>query len=220
VQLPRTARIGLVIVTIGLLVPLAVAIWHATINFVPVYRPIAVTPGHLQQSFTPKFSALYVMEIEAERKLPHETLQCLLGLQDSGITAEQCRDIPPVLGFSWRLTRNGQTVSTGSSAKIDGGAYTDATVASEFGSFEGQRGAQYTLDMDFFQDASKLSVAQPKLRIGVSGSAYEDLIAVDLFSLAFGVLCCLIGGLMFFVSRSALRRQSKAAARSASKSAN
>ena len=39
-----------------------------------------------------------------------------------------------------------------------------------FASFEGKRGQQYTLDMDFSQDGSKLSVANPKLRVGVHGT--------------------------------------------------
>lgn len=211
-HLPRTAKIGLAIAAVGILAPITVSIWHGTSHLVPVYKPIALTPGHLQQPFTLNFSAFYVMEIEAERKLPHETLQCLLGVEDSYTPVGQCKDIPPALNFSWRLTRDGQTVSSGSSTKIVGGAYSDATIASEFASFEGKRGEQYTLDMDFLQDGSKLSVTHPKLRIGVDGFTYEDLMVLDLMSLAFAVVCCLIGGTMFLASIAALRRKNKLAA--------
>jgi len=212
VQLPRIAKIGLAIAVVGILAPITLSVWHATIHFVPVYRTIALAPGHLRQPFTLNFSGFYVMEIEVERKLPHETLQCLLGVEDSYTPAGQCRDIPPVLNFSWKLTRDGQTILTGSSAKIVGGAYSDATVASELASFEGKRGQRYTLDMDFLQDGSKLSVANPKLRIGVDGLTYEDFMVFDLMSLAFAVICCLIGGAMFLVSNAALRRKKKQAA--------
>jgi hypothetical protein len=139
VQLPRTAKIGLAIVVVGIVAPIALSIWHATIHFVPVYKTITLTPGHLQQQFTLNFSGFYVMEIEVERKLPHETLQCLLGLQDE-VHDGHCKDIPQVLQFSWKLDRDGQTFQSGSSAKIIGGSYSDATVASEFASFEGKRG--------------------------------------------------------------------------------
>jgi hypothetical protein len=183
---------------------------EATIRFVPVYEPIALTPGHLRRPFTLNFSGPYVMEIEAERKLPHETLQCLLGLQNE-VYDGHCRDIASVLQFSWKLTSTGQTVQSGSSAKVVGGAYSDDTVASEFASFVGRRGQQYTLDMDFSQDGSKLSVAEPKLRIGVHGTVYEDFIVFDLMSLAFAAICCVVGGAMFLISVTALRRRNKRA---------
>jgi len=66
--------------------------------------------------------------------------------------------------------------------------------------------------MDFLQDGSKLSVTHPKLRIGVDGFTYEDLMVLDLMSLAFAVVCCLIGGTMFLASIAALRRKNKLAA--------
>jgi hypothetical protein len=155
------------------------------------------------------------MGIEAERKLPYETLTCLLGVEDSYTPVGQCKDIPSVLNFSWKLTRDGQCVLTGSSAKIVGGAYSDATIASEFASFEGKRGERYMLDMDFLQDGSKLSVTHPKLRIGVDGFTYEDLAVLDLMSFAFAAVCFLVGGAMFLVSKSALRRKNKQVARNA-----
>ena len=114
--------------------------------------------------------------------------------------------------FRRRLARDGQTVQSGSSAKIVGGDYANDTVASEFASFDGRRGQQYTLDMDFLQDGSKLSVANPKLRIGVDGFTYEDLMVLDLMSLAFAAICCLVGIPMFFFSIAARGRKSKKAA--------
>ena len=151
------------------------------------------------------------MEIEVERKFPHETLQCLLGLRDDIHQEGQCSDMDPVLNFTWKLSSDGQNIQTGSSAKIVGGSYTDATVASEFATFEGKRGKQYTLDMDFLQDGSKLSVANTKLRIGVDGITYEDFMVFDLMSFAFAVVCCLLGGGMFLASSVARYQKNKRA---------
>src|SRR6266581_2446344 len=142
----------------------------------------------------------------------------LLGLQNSYLQAGQCKDIAPVLNFSWKLTRDGQVVQTGSSAKIVGGSYTDLTVASEFASFEGKRGQQYTLDMDFLQDGSKLSVANPKLRIGVDGITYEDFMVFDLMSLAFAAVCSVVGILMFLKSVARGRKSKQAAVGNATSS--
>lgn len=102
------------------------------------------------------------MEIEVEGKFQHETLQCLLGVEDSYTPAGSARTSLQFLNFSWKPTRDGQTILTGSSAKIVGEGYSDATVASEVASFVGKPGQQHTLDIDFLHDGSKLSVANPR----------------------------------------------------------
>jgi hypothetical protein len=47
--------------------------------------------------------------------------------------------------------------------------------------------------------------ANPKLHVGVDGMTYEGFMVFDLMSLAFAVICCLVGGAMFLVS--AVRRK-------------
>lgn len=209
-HLPRTAKVSGAVIAIGLLPMVAFSIWRSTLNTVPVEKPIALSVGHIRQDFDVNFTSAYRMEIEAERKLPHETLQCLLGIRDY-IPKGQCENIPSVLRFDWVLTEDGKTVKVGSSGSIVGGAYTDATVANQFAWFDGKRGSHYTLDLNILQDGSALSIAKPKLRIGVDESVYEGFIFLELATFGWAVLGCLIGGVILLVSFIQTRRNERVA---------
>jgi hypothetical protein len=161
----RPYAVGLAIIAVGLFPLIGLSIWRATLNTVPVYKPVSLSVGHLRQSFKVNFSGTYTMRIEVERKLPHRTIQCLMGIRDY-VPEGECRNITPVLNFTWTLTQDGRTLKSGSSTSATGGAYTNDTVADQFAGFEGKRGQHYTLDMDILEDGSTLSVANPKLRIG------------------------------------------------------
>lgn len=76
-----------------------------------------------------------------------------------------CKENPSVLQYTWSLSCNGSTVRTGSSDKIDGGAYTTDTMEAEFASFHGKRGDHCELTLLFLRDGRKLAVANPKLHI-------------------------------------------------------
>jgi len=221
--LPRTAKVGLAVIAIGLLPIVAFSIWRATLNTVPVKKPISLAVGHLRESFTVNFTGLYTMRIEVERKLPHATIQCLLGISDY-VPEGQCNNIAPVLKLTWALTHDGQAVKTwttrmytpnglteriGSSSEHVAAAYTNDTVAAEFAYFEARRGERYTLNMDILEDGSALSVTNPKLRIGVDESVYEGFISLELITFGWAVLGCLIGGVTLLVSLLRARRNKR-----------
>jgi len=207
--LSRPAKIGLAVIAIGLLPMIVFFVWYAHIKTVPVDKPISLSVGHIREPFSLNFtSSDYRMGIEVERKLPHETLQCLLGIKDY-VPEGQCKSIPPVLHFNWTLTQNGRILESGSSDSILGGAYTDATVENQFGSFDGKRGQRYVLDLNILQDGSALSVAKPKLVIGVSGFVNEDLAVGGLITLAWALFWCFTGALIWLILLIAARRKKK-----------
>jgi hypothetical protein len=155
--------------------------------------------GHLRQPFTVNLTDSYTIRIEADRKLPHETLQCLLGIRDY-IPQGQCKNIRPALNITWTLLEDGQTIKTGSSATAVGGAYGNDTVANQLAWFDGKRGRHYALDMDVLEDGAALSVANPKLRIGVDESVYEGFIFIALLVFVWAVVGCIVGGSMLLGS--------------------
>jgi len=112
----------------------------------------------------------------------------------------QCSGIGPAIKFSWQLERGGETVQSGTSAKMVGGAYTNDTVALEFSSFQGKRGQHYTLDMDILQDGSRLAITNPKLRVRVAAFTNEDFAVTGFLALAIGAVCCLVGGAMVAIA--------------------
>jgi hypothetical protein len=194
-KIARSSKIGVAIIALGLFPLLVLGIWRATLSTVPVLISVSLSVGHVRQPFTINFTGPYTIRIEAERKLPHETLQCLLGIRDY-VPEGQCKNIAPGLNITWTLLQDGQTIKTGSSATAVGGAYTNDTVANELDGFDGKRGHHYVLDMDVLADGSALSVTRPKLRVGVDESVYEGFIFMEFLVLAWGVLGCLVGSLV------------------------
>ena len=121
-KIRRRPKIGLGIISVGLFPLLVLGVWRATLNTVPVSKPVSLSVGHVSQPFTVNFTGSYTIRIEAERKLPHETLQCLLGIRDY-VPEGQCKNIAPALNISWTLLQDGQTIKTGSSGTAVGGIH-------------------------------------------------------------------------------------------------
>lgn len=160
----KTASVVLGVVAVVILA--APVLWHFVFNNVAVYRNISLVPGTVNQNFRINYSGDYRMGVEVERRFPHPVLQCLLGITGAELLdPSACKDNPTVLKYSWQLTCDGRLIRTGSSDHIDGGAYTSDTMEVEFGNFEGKRGDHCHLALTFLGDASKLSVAKPKLHI-------------------------------------------------------
>jgi hypothetical protein len=209
-RIARRHRVGLAIIAVGLLPLAALSIWRATLNDVPVHRPISLSVGHVRQPFKVNFTGTYTMRVEVERKLPHRTIQCLMGIRDY-VPKGECRNIAPVLNFNWTLTQDGRTLESGSSTSATSGAYTNDSVAEQFAWFQGKRGGHYVLDMDILEDGSALSVANPNLRIGVDESYYEDFIFLELATVAWAVLGCVSGIVTLAVSFLLARKRGKIA---------
>jgi hypothetical protein len=197
--LRRSSRTGLAIISVGLFPLLVLGIWRATLNTVPVSKPVSLTVGHLRQPFTVNLTDSYTIRIEADRKLPHETLQCLLGIRDY-VREGQCKNIRPALNITWTLLEDSQTIKTGSSATAVGGAYGNDTVANQLAWFDGKRGHHYVLDMDVLEDGAALSLANPKLRIGVDESVYEGFMFIEMLVFVWALVGCSVGGYMLLRS--------------------
>lgn len=195
----RATKIGLTLIAIGLLPIVVLSTWRATLDDVPVLKPVSLSVGHLRQPFNLNLTGSYTIRIEAQRKLPHATLQCLLGIRDY-VPEGQCKDIAAAVSISWTLTDGGQVIRTGSSATAVGGAYTNDTVANQLGWFEGKRGHHYVFEMDNLKDGSALAIANPKLRIGVDEGIYEGFIFWELLVFAWAILDCVVGGSILLVS--------------------
>ena len=79
-QWQKTKSIGLTVAG-SLVVPLF--LWYFVLNNVAVYRSISLAPGTtVTQYFWVNYRGFYRLGIEADRKFPHQELQCLLGIND------------------------------------------------------------------------------------------------------------------------------------------
>ncbi len=207
-RLKRTGWIGLALIAIAV-VPLAGwTVWFHTRTWRPVDMPVSLTQG--SHFSTPEFrvnlNAQYEVAIDAENKIPLQTLECLLG---SRFPPNICKT-PPVLGMHWVLSSDGTTAQGTSDDTVGYGESGPTGEASRtIGFFRGQKGRRYKVDLDVLADGSSLAVTNPHLRISVSDTKYESgLVLSGLLRLA-GVVIGLVGAALLVGSVLAQRRQQR-----------
>ena len=167
------AVFGLLLAAVGVLVPLAFIVWYSHVHWVLVDNPLRLVPGHVEVEFTPNFEGHYAAGINVQRRLPFETLQCLLG-EKNYVPASQCKDLPAVLQFKWRLNADGRVVEQGTSDQNFHGAYGNDFIEMEFLYFEAKRRQTYRLEIEFMKIGAELAVTNPRLRVGVSSWDSSD----------------------------------------------
>lgn len=198
-----TKLAGLILIGLAVAVYAACGVWSATRTYVPVNLPITMAVGHIR---TPEFkvnlSATYLIEIEVQKKIPFDTLNCLLGLgmSDTSSALQECPDRPSVVKASWKLTRNGQMVASGSSDDERLGGWGNDSISRYLGYFKSQSGQGYVLDVDVLADGSVLAPGSPRLKVQVNPGVYEDAAVWSaILLLVFGVLA-LIGVILLVIS--------------------
>jgi len=139
-------------------------LWYFVLNNVAVNRSISLAPGAtVTQDFWVNYSGFYRLGIVAERKYPHEELQCLLGINDA-YGVKDCAETR--LKYSWILSCSGaKETYSGTSDKIFGGAYATDWIETEFGGFQAKHWERCRLKITFVNGSPLLAEANPKLRV-------------------------------------------------------
>jgi hypothetical protein len=196
-------KIGLALVAFGIGIFAAWNLWTKTRNLVPVDVSVAMGAGTtLISDFKLNFDGLYLIEIEAEKSVPRDTLGCLMAVQAD---AARCKDIPPAIGAAWILSSNGQETTRGSSLEMHSAPVQSDKVARVIGEFQGEAGQAYKLQVTFTTDGRSLGAAHPRLKVGVSGIANTDIQAASVLVFSATFICILFGvallSIAFFARR-------------------
>lgn len=194
---------GLTLVALGIGIFAAWSLWTKTRNFVPVEHPVSLSPGQsITSEFKLNFDGLYLIEIEAEKTIPVDTLQCLMAVEADPV---QCKDVPPALGAVWILFGDGQVVSHGSSLELHSAPVQADNVARVIGEFQGKAGQAYKLQVTFTADGKGLAAAHPRLKVGVASIAYTDIQSASVLVFSTTFICVLFGvvllSIAFFAKR-------------------
>jgi hypothetical protein len=114
-------RVGLTLLAIGLVSVLVVFVLPAAHNWTPVRMPISLASGTLTSpEFRTDLDTNYEINIEVDRKIDPEKLDCLLGNQ--AFFLKPCKTVPNLIDISWTVASHGQTIVTGSSDDVHLGA--------------------------------------------------------------------------------------------------
>jgi hypothetical protein len=128
----------------------------------PVDLPLP-TSAHVINTgdFSVTEDADYLVAISAERTIPLDALDCLLGID---APYYKCRDAPSAFNAVWELSANGREVAHGSSS-AERVAFWSDRVGRGIGRFAAKRGQRYRLDVQFLSDTSPLNSARPHIQV-------------------------------------------------------
>jgi hypothetical protein len=205
-QLKTKSGFGLVVLGIGVFA--AWSLWTKTRNVVPVDVPISMAAGTtIRSEFKLNFDGLYLIEIGAEKAIPLDRLRCLMAVEPD---ATRCKGIPPAIGATWILSSDGQEISRGNSQEMHSAPVQSDYVARVIGEFQGRAGRRYKLQVVFTSDGRSLAGAHPRLKVGVSGIAFEDMQAAGGLILSITFICILFGAVLMLIAFFAKRGSSDA----------
>jgi hypothetical protein len=128
-----------------------------------VYMPVSLAVGTIR---TPEFSSVsqwYDILVQVEKPLPFRQLQCMLGVTSGPLESKDCRSNDPLLRTDWTVWNEGHIVSKGSSSTENGSKFTDKCIFVLLGSFSGEAGKKYIVEVNFTKDGTPLNVANPRL---------------------------------------------------------
>ncbi|MGB9433172.1 MAG: hypothetical protein WBQ89_13085 [Candidatus Acidiferrum sp.] len=197
-------KAGLTLVVLGIGIFGAWNLWTKTRSLVPLDIPVSLTAGQIIASeFTINFDGLYLIEIEAEKTIPLDTLHCLMGGEADPAL---CKDVTPAIAATWVLSSPGQEIKRGNSSELHSAPVQSDGVARVIGEFQGKAGQDYTLQVTFSADGGNLAAAHPRLKVGVASIAYTDFqsASVLVFSMAF--ICVLFGAILLAIAYYARKR--------------
>jgi hypothetical protein len=172
----------------------------------PVAIPISMAIGHVR---TPEFkvnlSAIYNIEIEVQKTIPFDRLNCLLGMdldepRPSSRPVGECPDQPSVVNASWVLMSDGTTVANGSTDGPRLGSWRQESITRQLGAFQGQSGRRYVVDVGVLADGSRLDPGNPRLNVEVDSEYSKAVMVGNAFVLLAMGIIVLIGFALLVVS--------------------
>ncbi len=127
---------------------------------VPVDMPLSMAARNFSTGqFQINRDDEYLVSISAERTMPLERLDCLLGFD---FLPDHCNRADSVINSTWVLSVNGKEVARGSSDDEREAGWSDR-VSHAIGHFTAKRGQLCTLDVRFLKDISPLASTRPHL---------------------------------------------------------
>lgn len=125
--------------------------------------PISLVPGTVQ---TPEFSVTserYDIIIQVEKPFPFLKMQCMVGVTLGPLDAKDCSSNDPILQADWSVWDGEKLVDSGSIPDRCACAFEDKYIYKSLGSFAGEAGKKYVVQVRFTKDGTALNVANPHL---------------------------------------------------------
>jgi hypothetical protein len=124
--------------------------------------PVSLAAGTVRTAAFPVIFESYDIILQAEKRIPFGDLQCLLGVTNGTLDFRNCSK-EPVIQADWIVWDGEHIVSHGSVSGFGGAQFTNKYIFKFIGSFGGEAGKKYVLEVDFTKDGAPLNVTNPHL---------------------------------------------------------
>ena len=128
-----------------------------------VDMPVSLVLGTVQ---TPEFSVTsewYDIILQVEKPLPFLQMQCMMGVTTNPLDSKDRSSNDPLLQADWTVWDGEHLVDNGSIPDSCACAFEDKHIYKSLGSFAGEAGKKYIVQVRFTKDGTPLNVANPHL---------------------------------------------------------
>jgi hypothetical protein len=194
-------------IAIGL-VFLAVAWWlsysaeqkHQNFNPTPLSQNVSIKQGVLLDAlFQTDMDERYEINLDVDRKMPKDKIDCLLGIAFSAVN--KCSESKNVISMSWEVRSGEQIVAKGESNPNGGGYWRSGSIGRQIGQFHAKAGTNYLLEVRSAMDGGELNAANPRIKVTVNATrGKQQYVGSTLSSVASIVLACLGGSILLLMA--------------------
>lgn len=128
-----------------------------------VYMPVSLAPGTVRTPEFPVVHEAYDIIIQADRSLPISQMICMMAASANPFESKDCTGNDPLLRADWTVWDGEHIVAQGSSSGSASRAIANDHIWKSLGSFVGEAGKKYVVEVKFTKDGTPLNVAHPHL---------------------------------------------------------
>lgn len=125
--------------------------------------PVSLAVGTVR---APEFSAVaqrYDIIVEVERPLPFQQMMCMMGAASGLVDPKDCSSNDPLLRADWAVWDGEHVVDKGSIRDNLAAKWENKHIYVLVGSFGGEAGKKYVVEVKFTKDGTPLNIANPHL---------------------------------------------------------
>jgi hypothetical protein len=125
--------------------------------------PVSLAAGSVRTPEFPVVGQWYDIMVQVEKPLPFLQMQCMMGVTASPLVSKDCGANDPLLQAQWTVWDGDHIVDKGSNPTRCACKFENKYIFKFLGSFVGERGKKYLVEVKFTKDGTPLNVANPHL---------------------------------------------------------
>lgn len=125
--------------------------------------PVSLAVGTVRTPTFPVVSQWYDIMVQVEKPLPFRQMACMMGVASGLFDPKDCNSNDPLLRADWKVLDGDQIVDKGSIPDRCACKFEDKYIYKFLGSFAGEAGKKYVVEVKFTRDGTPLNVANPHL---------------------------------------------------------